>query len=147
MGLLKQREREREIGKWKAKEFGRAKSESRRKIWDCVGVGGPKCWGWLVLNKREWDGTVWRCTVEGEYGSGGGVAPTKRRGGGLPRDDDVCDWIVTLHQCFGRCFSFPKIFIYLCRALSVETIVTCFFFPQIIWREFWKFNGWITYFL
>ena len=43
-GALKaEREREREICKGKAKEFGRAKSESRRKIWDCVGVGGPKC--------------------------------------------------------------------------------------------------------
>ena len=40
MGLLKQRERERDLKGKKAKEFGREKSKNRKTIWDCVGVVG-----------------------------------------------------------------------------------------------------------
>lgn len=77
----------------------------------------------------------------GEYGSGGGVAPTNGRAGGLPwhADDDDCDCsIITLHQLFGRCFSFPKISLYIfvghsvCSELRLETRYRVFiFFLQI----------------
>lgn len=69
------------------------------------------------------------------------MAPTNGRAGGLPwhADDDYCDCsIITLHQLFGRCFSFPKISLYIfvghsvCSELRLETRYRVFiFFLQI----------------